>query len=423
MNLLEKYKNNSSVSVKSHDGLHIIKYVSLGVDWSDKETRAARGLILDDNGNIIARPFEKFFNLNELLNRDNYSNEVQDLSSADDGAIEVSDKRDGSLVIAFNHNGKLKFASSGSLDSRHTKMFNIAARKLWDEELFNKVEELSKTYTLLFEYTSPDNRIVLDYDKERIVLIGIRETETGKDFTMKETKEITKGFGLEYVDLLELNTMEEIMEYTSSQEGIEGVVVLFTKTMKRIKIKTKEYLDNHGKLRILTLSRDGLISEQIELIGEMVIEGKQGDLDDILSRYRGLTGYETVVEEMSSAIEGILKFLDNVDVIAHNTEILREVKDKTYLDVVDSSEKIMGVPIMLLFMVNIDLNKFWRAQADYAIIKDAIEGTVHKRLLKTVKAELGIVTNYNNPISPKSFVFQVLDKQSIWKKAGGLKDY
>lgn len=423
MNLLERYKNNSSVSVKSHDGLHIIKYVSLGVDWSDKETRAARGLILDDNGNTIARPFEKFFNLNELLNRDTYSNEVQDLSSADDGVIEVSDKRDGSLVIAFNHNGKLKFASSGSLDSPHTKMFNIATRKLWDEELFNKVEELSKTYTLLFEYTSPDNRIVLDYDKERIVLIGIRETETGKDFTMKETKEITKGFGLEYVDLLELNTMEEVMEYTSSQEGIEGVVVLFTKTMKRIKIKTKEYLDNHGKLRILTLSRDGLNSEQIKLIGEMVIEGKQGDLDDILSRYRGLTGYEIVVEEMSSAIEGVLKFLENVDVIAHNTEILREVKDKTYLDVVDSSEKIMGVPIMLLFMVNIDLNKFWKAQADYAIIKDAIEGTVHKRVLKTVKAELGIVTNYNNPISPKSFVFQVLDKQSIWKKAGGLKDY
>lgn len=423
MNLLERYKNNSSVSVKSHDGLHIIKYVSLGVDWSDKETRAARGLILDDNGNIIARPFEKFFNLNELLNRDTYSNEVQNLSSADDGAIEVTDKRDGSLVIAFNHNGKLKFASSGSLDSRHTKMFNIAARKLWDEELFNKVEELSKTYTLLFEYTSPDNRIVLDYDKERIVLIGIRETETGKDFTMKETKEITKGFGLEYVDLLELNTMEEVMEYTSSQEGIEGVVVLFTKTMKRIKIKTKEYLDNHGKLRILTLSRDGLNSEQIELIGEMIIEGKQGDLDDILSRYRGLTGYETVVEEMSSAIEGVLKFLENIDVIAHNTEILREVEGKTYLDVVNSSEKIMGVPIMLLFMVNIDLNKFWKAQADYAIIKEAIKGTVHKRVLKTVKEELGVVTNYNNPISPKSFVFQVLDKQSIWKKAGGLKDY
>ena len=146
-------------------------------------------------------------------------------------------------------------------------------------------------------------------------------------------------------------------------------------------------------------------------------------LDDILSRYRGLTGYEIVVEEMSSAIEGVLKFLENVDVISHNTEILIEVKGKTYLDVVDSSEKIMGVPIMLLFMVNIDLNKFWKAQADYSIIKDAIDGTVHKSVLKTVKAELGIVTNYNNPISPKSFVFQVLDKQSIWKKAGGLKDY
>jgi RNA ligase len=62
------------------------QYERLWNDW----TLACRGLIMDRDYNIIARPFKKFFNLGEFENQD-IPNE----------SFEVYEKMDGSLGILY----------------------------------------------------------------------------------------------------------------------------------------------------------------------------------------------------------------------------------------------------------------------------------------------------------------------------------
>src|SRR5690242_9333607 len=59
------------ISVQQHptEGLYIYNYTPL-VQFSrawDEYTLMCRGLILDDGGTVVARPFRKFFNLEEYV--------------------------------------------------------------------------------------------------------------------------------------------------------------------------------------------------------------------------------------------------------------------------------------------------------------------------------------------------------------------
>src|SRR4051812_11954403 len=59
----------------------------------DEITMAARGLVLDDSGVVIARPWPKFFNLNERP-------ETM-LAALPQETPELAEKYDGSLVVLF----------------------------------------------------------------------------------------------------------------------------------------------------------------------------------------------------------------------------------------------------------------------------------------------------------------------------------
>lgn len=82
MNLFEYYHQShikEQVIISKHPefDLYLVRYNSLGVDWEDEKIRMARGLVIDSQGNIISRPYPKFFNYLELENRE-VSEELKD---------------------------------------------------------------------------------------------------------------------------------------------------------------------------------------------------------------------------------------------------------------------------------------------------------------------------------------------------------
>ncbi len=72
----------------------------------DEITKSCRGLILDQDGNVVAKGFDKFFNIEEH-NLENIPNEP----------FEVFEKLDGSLGILFWYQGKWILATKGSFVS------------------------------------------------------------------------------------------------------------------------------------------------------------------------------------------------------------------------------------------------------------------------------------------------------------------
>ena len=120
--------------------------------WDDI-TLQSRGLVTDNEGNVVARPFKKFFNIEE--GKHNPTEE-----------FEVFEKMDGSLGVLFNYKDEWILATRGSFTSEQSKK---------GYELLKKypIEKLDKNNTYMFEILFTENRIVVDYgDYEGLVLLG-----------------------------------------------------------------------------------------------------------------------------------------------------------------------------------------------------------------------------------------------------------
>jgi len=193
--------------------------------WNDI-TLQCRGLILDGKGRVVARPFPKFFNLEELVNKP-----IPKLP------FEVYEKMDGSLGISYCVEEEVYIATRGSF---------ISEQSLKANELLNTTYAAAKTkmnpaITYLFEIIYPQNRIVLDYgDKEELVLLGMIETATGKELPLMDI-----GFPMvkKYDGLTDLHQLKAL-----AFDNKEGFVVRFANNF-RLKVKFEEYVRIH---RIMT---------------------------------------------------------------------------------------------------------------------------------------------------------------------------
>lgn len=172
---LEAAVASGDVTKRPHPDLpyNIYNYspeVQFSKKWNDV-TLNCRGLILDHDYKIIARPWKKFFNLGEV-----------ELGFQFDDPVEVMDKADGSLGILYPHivntpeyfDIHWQVATRGSFTSEQA----IRATKIYRRKYSNY--DPIPGYTMLFEIIYPSNRIVLDYgDMEDLMLLGAVENSTG----------------------------------------------------------------------------------------------------------------------------------------------------------------------------------------------------------------------------------------------------
>ena len=224
--ILNKYYSEGLLYKQSHPTLPLTIWnyseaVQYEQKW-DEVTTMCRGLVTDDQGNIVARPFRKFFNIEEEKHTP-----TQD--------FEVYNKMDGSLIISFYYNDELIVATRGSFTSDQA----IAAKKLLLNK-YNSKSGMLPGYTYLFEFIAPWNRIVVDYGEvEKLVVLGVIETETGKECEFTEME--TEGFEIvkKYDGIKDYTTLKSIIN-----DNEEGFVVRFSNG-DRMKIKGTEYLRLH----------------------------------------------------------------------------------------------------------------------------------------------------------------------------------
>ncbi|MEU4229498.1 RNA ligase [Nonomuraea sp. NPDC026600] len=149
--------------------LHIYNYTEVAQYdrlWTPV-TRTCRGLITDDAGSIVARPFPKFFNFGDPLNGE------LDL----DAPATVTDKMDGSLGVLYPDadTGGYAIATRGSFTSPQA----LHATSVWRGRYAARVT-VDPAVTYLFEIIYPAGRIVIDYHgMDDLVLLGGVDILTG----------------------------------------------------------------------------------------------------------------------------------------------------------------------------------------------------------------------------------------------------
>lgn len=189
-------------------------------------TLQARGLILNADYSVHARPFCKFFNHSELQ-----PNEIPN------EPFEVYTKLDGSLGIIYWIDNVPYVATRGSFESDQA----IKATEILHSKYQHTFDKLKRDRTYLFEILYPSNRIVIDYNGlEDLILLAIIDNETGKDLPLEDVgfPIVQKHDGIN--DIESLKALEK--------ENEEGFVIKF-KNGFRCKLKFQEYIRLH---KILT---------------------------------------------------------------------------------------------------------------------------------------------------------------------------
>jgi RNA ligase len=224
-------------------------------EWNEF-TMAARGLVLRDNGQIVARPWKKFFNLGERPD-DKLPVETPELSK----------KYDGSLIVVFFDDVKWRAVTRGCWENVQTQ---YAAR--WLERHDGK---LQKGFTYLFELVAPWNRIVVHYPKDDMILLGMVATETGEDFSYREVRNEALRVGLSPVEY-DTRPIESLNLEDPAIKNEEGFVARFSNGF-RVKLKYRQYILLH---KIVT----GL---SIKGIWEILASGNQPDFSNVPDEFMG----------------------------------------------------------------------------------------------------------------------------------------
>lgn len=198
------------------------------------ETRRCRGLVVDEStGEVLARPFEKFFDLAQT-------------SVPAGGPMEASEKFDGSLGILYRGpDGRLAVTTRGDPGSWQAR----AATELLHERYGDAAPPEGVTW--LFEILLPANRVVVDYGERRdLVVLGAIDVATGRDLGVPED---WPGPRSERFDASGGRLGEALAEM--EREGNhEGLVVHWPEAGVRAKVKLAEYVALH-RLTFATSTR------------------------------------------------------------------------------------------------------------------------------------------------------------------------
>lgn len=227
--------------------------------------RECRGLIFDRAGRLMSRPCHKFFNINER--EETQINEI-DIRQPH----VIMEKMDGSMIRPIVQNGYLRLAtkmglSDQALQAEQWLQQQSGSLQVW---LRRCVED---GVTPIFEWTSPENQIVLQYSKPDLVYLGTRDNATGAYIMDKSCPfSVVPQYGS--VE----NGLNNYVALQREAENREGDIIRFSNG-HMIKIKNDWYVRIHKALDRVRFDRnivDLIINENLDdVVGLMPEQEKQ----------------------------------------------------------------------------------------------------------------------------------------------------
>ena len=218
----------------------------MGVVWNDDNKYFRSSIWRKSDMKPISLGFKKFTNLGEQP-------AFEPIEGHSD--LEFVRKLDGSLLIVSQYKGELIIRTRGTIDA--TQLANgheIQFLKNKYPVAFDNFWLDTEKFTLLFEWTTPTNRIVLQESEEPTLwLIGIVGHQTDSfmgpwtpyNYFSQEDLDIqARVLGVSRPERYTLN-LQNVAEYLKDETSIEGVVIYANGGQILKKVKTPRYLYMH----------------------------------------------------------------------------------------------------------------------------------------------------------------------------------
>lgn len=282
-NKLESLVNDSEAFYSKdfyfEDKTYIIYNYRLA-SWTDFQKPGAldaRGTMFDvtdiTNVKLVSLPPQKFFNYEE-------GGVDHTIGRFGDKMI----KMDGSLISTYLHNGQIYLKSKGSLFSEQATcaMKFLDSVPKFKEELLNLAK---KGFTINLEYTSPENRIVIPYQKEDLTVLSLRSHIDGTNYFATKLKnyiknnypEISKNLvGFESLHNQDIEQISYMKAVRDEQEG-EGYVI------EVILSEQVSYLTKGKNLKYIALHQTKDSVNSAKKLFEAIIQEASDDLRAMFS--------------------------------------------------------------------------------------------------------------------------------------------
>lgn len=279
---LEAIEGCDAFFVADRDYGRIINYRQMGADVfpdpaaaPDEHTarlwglrRQCRGIIFNLVGDVISPGFEKFMNINEC--------EETQAHMIDLGQPHViCEKLDGSMIrpIPMPTGGYRLGTKMGITDVSAQPEAWIQHHDQYDRLIRDL---LAEGWVPLFEWCSRQQRIVVDYPEDRLVLLAIRNVQDGSYMPLGMMLELAGEYGVDVVRRYEgtVHNMEHLMQDTRDLQGQEGWVIWFANGY-RVKLKGQEYVQIHR-------AKDQILRENalIQLVLDQTLDDVKSFLPD-----------------------------------------------------------------------------------------------------------------------------------------------
>lgn len=229
--------------------------------------RECRGLIFNREGELVSRPYHKFFNVGEKeetqLNKVNlYEPHV------------VLEKLDGSMIRPIPTPEGFRLATKAGVTDVAMNAEVFIADKPHYATFIRKC--FQRNTTPIFEWCSRTNRIVVDYPEDQLILTGIRDNDTGEYVQYDIMKFYATSWNISVVksvDGLAVQNIDLFVKQVREWDDGEGVVLRFD-TGHMVKVKADDYVLRHK-------SKDAINQEKNVI--QTILEDAVDDLIPLLT--------------------------------------------------------------------------------------------------------------------------------------------
>ena len=199
-------------------------------------TDLCRGLIVDTENNLVARAFQKFWNLDDQRHPETLTANLPITQPL------LTRKLDGSLGVGYQLDGKWYVATRGAF---------VSDQAVWASAWLarNSPSIWPEGFTPLFEIVYPENQIVVRYETSGLILLALVRIETGEELPYAELVSWSERNNIRAVESFDRPLAECVAEDVRNEEGYVASWPRPGATPLRVKIKYANYVRLH---RLLT---------------------------------------------------------------------------------------------------------------------------------------------------------------------------
>lgn len=220
--------------------MYLVQPQHIGCSWT-QENKIFRSSVWNSSGELVSAGFPKFTNWGENPDQFPVPKSLKNTS--------IVEKIDGSLLIVSKYKGHTILRTRGTVDA--TKLDNGHELEIFKKTILPKL--LSDDWgvntwgcSVLFEWVSPNQRIILNYgDEPNWYLVGLVDH---KDYSLGSQiflQSMASNLGLNRPASYEFPTVESLIEDVELWKGKEGVCVYSNDGQTIHKVKGMWYLALH----------------------------------------------------------------------------------------------------------------------------------------------------------------------------------